>query len=114
MILAYRHLGLTPGLTLEGPVTRGPTVAAVAIPLRKATASGRAQDFYEHPCRELQCGGGVRVDLTIQRNFLELRCCPLHGLNPLKTALPAQIVYSPPPVLIDEKLVRGKRRFSET
>jgi hypothetical protein len=33
---------------------------------------------------------------------------------PLKTSLPAQTVYSPPPILIDEKLARGKRHFSKT
>ena len=59
-------------------------MAAVAIPLRKATSCGRPQDSYTHPGRGLQCGASVRIDLTVQRNFFELRCRPLHGLYPLK------------------------------
>ena len=53
-------------------------MAAVAIPLRKATSCGRAQDLYAHPCGRLECGRGVGVDLTIQSNFFELRCGPFH------------------------------------
>ena len=48
-IIADSHLGL--GATLEGkaPATRGFAVPAVAIPLRKATTGGGAQDLYTHP-----------------------------------------------------------------
>jgi hypothetical protein len=37
-----------------------------------------------HLYRGLQRGAGVRVDLTVQRNFFELWCGPLHGLCPLE------------------------------
>jgi hypothetical protein len=34
--------------------------------------------------RKLQRGAGVRIDLTIQRNFFERRCRPLHGFCPFR------------------------------
>jgi len=51
MIVAYRYLGLSTGLTAESSLAQGSAVAAVAVPLRKATPCGRAQNFYVHPCR---------------------------------------------------------------
>jgi hypothetical protein len=84
IVVAYRDLGLGPALAPESPGTKRLTVATVAIPLWKTTSCGRAQDFYAHPCRRLQCGRGVGVDLTVQRNFLERRCCPFHDLDPFK------------------------------
>ena len=53
-----------------------------AIPLRETAPSERVQDLGVHLYRGLQRGAGVRVDLTVQRNFFELRCRPLHGLVP--------------------------------
>ena len=32
--------------------------------------------------RGLQRGAGVRIDLTVQRDFFKLRCGPLHSLYP--------------------------------
>jgi hypothetical protein len=92
VVVAYGHLGLGTALTLEGPCTRGLTVAAAAVPLRKAASCSRAQYFYTHPRRKLQRGRSVRIDLTIQRHFFELRCCPFHNRYPVKTILNFHII----------------------
>src|SRR6266446_743796 len=51
-----------------------------AIPLGETAPRGHVQDLGVRLYRGLQRGAGVRVDLTAQRNFFELRCGPLHGL----------------------------------
>jgi hypothetical protein len=55
-----------------------------AIPLRENRHTGRVQDLSVHLYRGLQRSAGVRVDLTVQRNFFELWCGPLHGLCPFE------------------------------
>ena len=77
-VIADGHLGLS--TTLEGERSRPHrfAVPAVAIPLRKATPGGRAQDLYAHSC-SLQFSAGVGVDFAVQTNLFKLRASPFHG-----------------------------------
>ena len=70
------RLGST--FAVEGPGSQRTAIRAGAIPLGKAPARGRAQDFNAHSCG-LQRGACVSIDLAIQTDFFELRRRPFHG-----------------------------------
>jgi hypothetical protein len=63
-VIADGHLGLSATLRGEGSRPHGFAIPAVAIPLRKATPGGRAQDLYAHSC-SLQFSAGVRVNFAV-------------------------------------------------
>ena len=54
-------------------------VGASAIPLRKPTARGRAEDLNFHSVCELEFSVSVRADFAVQIDYFMLRCGPFHG-----------------------------------
>ncbi len=83
-------------LPLKSPArTAGLTVVAVAVPLTENTPRRPSPGVLcASPCRTTTVRqNGVRVNLTIQSYFFELRSCPFHVHSPKVTALTARSVY---------------------
>ena len=77
-VIADGHLHLSATLGAKRPGAHTMAVLAIAIPLRKATSRGGAQDCNPH-CGCLQLRGRVGVDFAVQANLFKLGARPFHG-----------------------------------